>query len=222
MNEIYDSTASTLEHIKSVENNINIIINDIKKYRNKELISDINDMNIIDLLYILLYGQKLYTDNKMINSIYNNSINYLYNEDIMDQDELYKSYIEELFFRKDNHDKSKLEYPEKEYFDKYYKLKNKYEYGTKEYFDSLKKLDIALKHHYKNNRHHPEHFEHKMFSMNIMDVIEMLCDWKATADTQGKDAIYKGIEFNSERFSYDKKMVRVLSNTVDKYFRGNK
>jgi hypothetical protein len=34
----------------------------------------------------------------------------------------------------------------------------------------------ALKHHYENNRHHPEHFKNNIDDMNLIDLIEMLCD----------------------------------------------
>ena len=222
MKEICDSSTSTLEHIIDVGNNINVVINALKQYKNIELNDNINNMTIIDILYILLRGEELNNNNSLLKSIYNNSFLYLYNEQTMKQEILYKKYVDELLERKLNHDKSKLEYPEKEEFDKYYKIKGKIPYGSSEYYNSLNRFGKALEHHYRYNRHHPEHFSNLIYGMTIMDVIEMLCDWEATAAKQSTDAIYKGIEVNSERFSYDKKMVRVLSNTVDKYFKGGK
>ena len=46
----------------------------------------------------------------------------------------------------------------------------------------------------------------------------MICDWKASSERQNDGNIFDGIEKGVERFCYDKKMVKVLSNTVDKYF----
>jgi len=64
-----------------------------------------------------------------------------------------------LFEQTSKHDKSKLEEPEKPIFDEYTpKLKNCV-YGSDEYKTYLKEMQVALKHHYANNRHHPEHFE---------------------------------------------------------------
>ena len=54
--------------------------------------------------------------------------------------------------------------------------------------------------------------------MTIMDLTEMICDWKASSERQNNGDIFDGIEKQSIRFNYDKKMIRILSNTVDKYF----
>ena len=59
------------------------------------------------------------------------------------------------------HDSSKLEEPEKSVFDEYTpKLKNS-TYGSEEYKQFLKGMGVALEHHYKVNRHHPEHYKLK-------------------------------------------------------------
>jgi hypothetical protein len=52
-----------------------------------------------------------------------------------------------------------------------------------EYKGFLKELAPALDdHHYPKNRHHPEHFEDGMNDMNLLDLIEMLADWKAASE----------------------------------------
>jgi len=58
------------------------------------------------------------------------------------------------------HDDSKLESPEKEAFDKYTPMLKSLTYRSEEYKESLKALGVALKHHYENNSHHPEHYEY--------------------------------------------------------------
>jgi len=64
----------------------------------------------------------------------------------------------ELIIRGEKHDASKLLPPEKEIFDEYTpKLKNS-TYGSDEYKGFLKGMGEALKHHYDNNSHHPEHY----------------------------------------------------------------
>ena len=37
----------------------------------------------------------------------------------------------------------------------------------------------ALQHHYEDNCHHPEHYRNGIHDMNMVDLIEMLCDWRA-------------------------------------------
>jgi len=44
----------------------------------------------------------------------------------------------------------------------------------------------AIEHHYKNNRHHPEHFNNGIDEMNLVDLIELLCDWKAASERNKK------------------------------------
>ncbi len=67
----------------------------------------------------------------------------------------------ELMIRGEKHDSSKLLSPEKEIFDEYTpKLKNS-TYGSDEYKEFLSGMGEALKHHYDNNRHHPEYYRLK-------------------------------------------------------------
>ena len=219
MKKIYDSSKDTLEHIIKVGSYIDILIDELRNYKKIELIDDINKITVIDLLLLLLNGEELPFSNKLLNSIYDNSIEYLYQEDeFMNQEMLFKKYINELLDRKANHDKTKLEYPEKQEFDKYNQKLKELTYGSEEYKQNLYVLRNALCHHYRYNRHHPEHFGNGIYGMTIMDLTEMICDWKASSERQNDGNVFDGIAKGVERFSYDKKMVRVLSNTVEKYF----
>ena len=42
--------------------------------------------------------------------------------------------------------------------------------------------------HWKNNRHHPEHFD-SVYDMTTLDVLEMVCDWHARSVEFGTDLI---------------------------------
>src|SRR3990167_4071914 len=86
--------------------------------------------------------------------------------------------IIELIRRAENHDKSKLEEPELSVFMEYTSKLAKSTYGSDEYKQFLKEMQPALEHHYSNNRHHPEYFK-EFGEMNLIDLIEMLLDWKA-------------------------------------------
>ena len=51
----------------------------------------------------------------------------------------------------------------------------KVEYGSPEYFEKMKRWDKFFKHHYKNNSHHPAHYnEQGIYGMTIVDLVEMI------------------------------------------------
>lgn len=67
------------------------------------------------------------------------------------------AFLIEMGHRAAVHDQSKLESPEKEGFDEWTPKLKGLEYGSDEYKEALKGLGEVLKHHYANNRHHPEY-----------------------------------------------------------------
>ena len=121
-----------------------------------------------------------------------------------------------LIQRADEHDASKLVPPELEAFDEFTpKLKDTV-YGSDEYRGFLRQMKPALAHHYASNSHHPEHFgEDGILGMNLLDVVEMLCDWAAAVHrTKDGDLIASIETLNADRFGYDEQIKRLLLNTV--------
>ena len=104
---------------------------------------------------------------------------------------------------------------EKKLFDEYTPKLKRCTYGSDEYKTFLNGLKEGLDIHYKNNRHHPEHFENGMRGMNLIDLLEMICDWKAASERHSDGNIYKSIEINQERFGYSDDIKSILRNTVD-------
>lgn len=123
--------------------------------------------------------------------------------------------IKELLRRCWEHDKSKLNTPEEEIFEKYTPKLANIAYGSKEYESCLKEMDIALKHHYSVNSHHPEYYKEGIKQMNLIDIIEMLADWKAATLRHNNGDIYKSIEINQKRFGYSDELKQIFINTVD-------
>lgn len=121
----------------------------------------------------------------------------------------------ELNKRARDHDHDKIDDPvEKELFDEYTpKLKN-CTYGSEEYKFYLEGLKKGLDIHYANNRHHPEHFENGMKGMNLIDLLEMICDWKAASERHADGDIFKSIEINQKRFGYSEDVKWLLRNTA--------
>lgn len=121
-----------------------------------------------------------------------------------------------LLKRIELHDASKIEDPaEKELFDEYTPKLKSVTYGSKEYKDFLEALKPALEHHYSNHRHHPEHFENGVDDMNLIDLIEMLMDWKAASERHNDGNIRKSLELNAKRFKMNTKLIKILENTVN-------
>lgn len=129
----------------------------------------------------------------------------------------------ELYFRGKSHDASKLESPEREIFDEYTPKLRDTTYGSDEYKQYLKEMKPALDHHYAANRHHPEHFKNHyvdgkwspISKMDLVDIIEMLCDWKAATLRHADGDIVKSIEINQKRFGFSDELAAILLNTVD-------
>jgi hypothetical protein len=123
--------------------------------------------------------------------------------------------IKELLDRADGHDASKVRDPERATFDEYTpKLKHS-TYGSDEYKGFLVGMGEGLKHHYAHNRHHPEHFDDGIAGMNLIDVVEMLCDWIAATKRHDDGDIRRSLEIQQERFGYYDHIKRLLLNTVE-------
>jgi len=132
--------------------------------------------------------------------------------------------VDDLKDRAMNHDMSKLKSPEREIFDEYTPKLKDTTYGSDEYKGYLKGMKMALDHHYRHNRHHPEHFKNHQKEgeplqpfrhMNLIDVTEMLCDWKAATLRHADGDIRKSIEINQKRFGYSDETRALLLNTVN-------
>ena len=124
----------------------------------------------------------------------------------------------ELIWRGQEHDQSKLESPEVEVFTEYTPKLAGTTYGSQEYNEFRRVMDTALQHHYANNRHHPEHHKNGVNDMTLVDIVEMLMDWKAASERHNDGNILKSIEKNADRFGLSPQLVRILENTAKQMF----
>jgi hypothetical protein len=113
------------------------------------------------------------------------------------------------------HDRSKLFSPEIDHFATIDRHTLDTKFGTPEYQQSLDNLKPALENHYAKNRHHPEHFPNGIKGMNLIDVLEMLCDWKASCMRYKEGNILKSIEINVNRHNISEDFAAVLRNTAE-------
>lgn len=128
--------------------------------------------------------------------------------------ELMAQAISELVERSVKHDISKTEEPELSLFNEYTpKLKHS-TYGSDEYRSFLEGLRPALDHHYDHNRHHPEHFESGIEGMTLVDLIEMLADWKAATERHDDGSLARSLTIQADRFNISEQLNRILANTA--------
>ena len=123
--------------------------------------------------------------------------------------------INDLQKRALEHDQSKLVSPEVEVFDKFTpKLKDS-TYGSDEYKSFLEGMGVGLRHHYAYNSHHPEHYgDDGIHGMDLLDLVEMLADWKAATERHADGDLDRSITHNAERFGYGPEIKGLLRKTA--------
>lgn len=119
-----------------------------------------------------------------------------------------------LTVRAAHHDASKLREPEKAGFDRITEQLSGLAYGGDEYKAALAEAKPTLDHHYAHNTHHPEHYEQGIAGMSLLDIIEMLADWKAASERVRAGSIAQSLPINKERFGIDSQLAAILENTV--------
>lgn len=127
-------------------------------------------------------------------------------------------FIQDLIRRGENHDNSKFEEPELSIFAENTQDLSQAKYGSEEYKQSLEKTKVAREHHYSRNSHHPEFYKNGIDDMDLMDICELLADWRAASERNKNGNIRKSIDINAEKYEISPQLRRILENTVDRYF----
>lgn len=122
--------------------------------------------------------------------------------------------VMDLLQRADGHDISKLEEPELSTFNTFTPKLDGSTYGSDEYKGFLEAMGPGLRHHYEANDHHPEHGGGGVDWMNLIQVLEMLADWKAATLRHEDGDLARSIEINAERFGYGPEIESLLMNTA--------
>ena len=126
--------------------------------------------------------------------------------------------ISQLDKRAHVHDASKFEEPERSIFAASGHKLSATEYGSPAYTELMKEVQVAIDHHYSKNTHHPEHWPKGVDDMDLLDVVEMLCDWAAAVKRNKNGNVHKSIDFNEERFKMSPQLAQIMRNTVNRYF----
>ncbi len=122
--------------------------------------------------------------------------------------------VQRLLARGEAHDQSKLCPPEVGAFTVMTPKLAACTYGSEEYRKFLAEMRPALEHHYFCNRHHPEHHVNGVLDMNLIDILEMICDWVASSSRHNDGCILCSIRINQPRFRYTAELASILRNTA--------
>jgi hypothetical protein len=124
--------------------------------------------------------------------------------------------VAELVSRAATHDASKLEDPEKATFDRVTLMLKTIPYDSDEYRAQLASMGHALQHHYAHNPHHPEHHHRGISGMTLVDLVEMLADWKAATERNANGSLCESIRQNLYRFNISDQLAEILWTTARK------
>lgn len=127
------------------------------------------------------------------------------------------TFVQLLLKRAMNHDKSKLEEPEFSWW-KEMDSEPRYPYGSEEYKQKIKRWDKVFKHHYKYNRHHPEHYDYGVSEMTLVDIVEMMCDWLGYKDTITISEALKVCDEQMKRYNISDDVRQIIFNTLLRYY----
>lgn len=124
------------------------------------------------------------------------------------------AFVMDMILRGQRHDQSKLSEPELALFDEWTPRLSSMTFGSADYKAAIEHLKPALTHHYANNSHHPEHYPDGIRGMNLMDVAEMFCDWKAASERHHDGNILTSIIKQQERYRFSDELKQILINTI--------
>jgi len=132
--------------------------------------------------------------------------------------ELMGQAIRKLVDRSVRHDLSKTQDPELAVFNEFTPKLKVSVYGSDEYKGYLAAMGEGLAHHYAANRHHPEHFgTDGVNGMTLVDVLEMLADWKAATERHADGDLIRSLEIQRTRFGLSDQLARILWNTAREF-----
>jgi hypothetical protein len=118
------------------------------------------------------------------------------------------SIIARLFKRAFLHDMSKLYIDEIRGFSQFVDNYGSCNYDSPQYNERKKLLADTLALHYQRNSHHPEHYG-DIRMMNIIDVVEMVCDWKAAVH-YNHGSVKASLQAQKARYKLEGQMLKYI------------
>ncbi len=126
---------------------------------------------------------------------------------------------QEVIKRGYEHDMTKFEPEELPHYVATIDEFDKHPFGTEGYKKAKESLGPSVLHHYKHNRHHPEHFPKGVEDMNLVDVLEMLCDWKSATlnHPENPGDLGKSIQMLGQKYKISPQLCQIIYNTARDY-----
>ena len=126
-----------------------------------------------------------------------------------------EEFVGELKKRGHAHDRTKFQQLE---FDAFVSTREKFKkanYGSKEYKECTDAIKPAVDHHYQNNRHHTGYHKNGINDMTLIDVVEMICDWRAAARRSPDKTFKDTLEYAYKKYGVEPQLVKLLNNTFN-------
>ena len=148
---------------------------------------------------------------------FDNGINDLleHRKEVLDNLLVFCKELKERGFR---HDESKFKDPELDSYVNIIPLMKDKKYGTSDYKDIIKQIKPAVDHHFSVNSHHPQFYKEGLGGMDLVDLVEMFCDWLAASKRNNDGNIQKSILFNKEKFDIPEVLCDIMNNTAKRIF----
>lgn len=125
----------------------------------------------------------------------------------------------DLAIRAAHHDESKLVEPEKSGYDALGELIQGKTYGTPGYSAVMQdpRVKPAIDHHVTTNRHHPQYHADGVNDMTLLDLLEMLADWKAASERSTGVALSESLALTCQRWDISPQLEAILRNTCEAF-----
>lgn len=112
------------------------------------------------------------------------------------------------------HDATKLQEPEFSAFVSTRPKFKKVNYGTPEYQECVDEIKPAIDHHYANNRHHTAFHKEGINGMNLIDILEMLADWRAAERRSPDKKLIDTLEYAFNKYEIEDQLQKIIKNTL--------
>ena len=116
--------------------------------------------------------------------------------------------------RGESHDRSKLQ---ELGFDAFVSTREKFKkanYGTPEYQECVELTRPAVEHHYSQNSHHTAYFANGVDGMSLVDVVEMISDWRAAARRSPDKTLEDTLDYAKKKYGIGDQLFGIILNTL--------
>jgi hypothetical protein len=120
----------------------------------------------------------------------------------------------ELVRRGIAHDRTKFQALEFDAFVSTRDAFKKANYGTPEYQACVDAVKPAVDHHHGNNRHHTSYHENGVNDMSLIDIVEMICDWKAASRRSPDKKFIDTLDYAFDKYGIDSQLQGIIRNTL--------